>query len=279
MGKLKSSFKNMVLALGGVSIFAAGTLGLVQELTKEPIMLSELANQEAAIKEVVPDFDNNPIDEQYMLPTTDGDSLLCFPGKKDGKLVGLAIRTYSNKGFSGLVEIMVGLKPDGEIFNYSVLEQKETPGLGAKMVDWFKTDKNNQSVIGMNPGKNKVWVSKDGGEVDAITAATISSRAFLDAIDRAYRSYMASEDIDIDARTGASAQKKVETHEDEVSGITEKQTVVPEKKTEVRKVTSKPKIEAKQKTKTAIEEKKSTEEVDAQTSASSDYSTEEGETK
>jgi electron transport complex protein RnfG len=55
------------------------------------------------------------------------------------------------------------------------------------MADWFKVDKGNQSVLGKHPKNNKLTVSKDGGEVDAITAATISSRAFLDAVQIAYK--------------------------------------------------------------------------------------------
>ena len=87
---------------------------------------------------------------------------------------------------------MVGFKPDGSINNYSVLEHKETPGLGTKMEPWFKTTdptKANCNIIGKNPGTNNLTVSKDGGEVDAITAATISSRAFLEAVQTAYNEY------------------------------------------------------------------------------------------
>jgi Na+-translocating ferredoxin:NAD+ oxidoreductase subunit G len=204
MKKLESTFKNMVLVLSGISIFAAGALGLVNDMTKEPIRLAELAGQEAAIRKVTPAFDNSPVKEQYPLVTPEGDSITCYPAKKNGRLVGVAIKSYSSKGYGGRMEIMVGLKTDGSIFNYSVLKHAETPGLGSKMNEWFRTDKNKQSVLGLNPGKDKVWVAKDGGDVDAITAATISSRAFLDAVDRAYRSYMNSENVRVDAQSAAS---------------------------------------------------------------------------
>jgi len=87
-----------------------------------------------------------------------------------------------------------------------VLEQKETPGLGTKMVDWFKTDKGNQNVRGKNPVTNKLTVNKDGGEVDAITAATISSRAFLDAVHNAYNAYAKNSDAPgiMDGESGAT---------------------------------------------------------------------------
>lgn len=103
---------------------------------------------------------------------------------------------------------MVGFDKEGNIINYSVLEQKETPGLGTKMVDWFKTPIGNQDIRGKNPAKNNLTVKKDGGEVDAITAATISSRAFLDAIHNAYAAYSRNfenkEENKIDSESGAS---------------------------------------------------------------------------
>lgn len=265
MKKLESTFKNMVLVLGGISVFAAGALGIVNNLTREPIKLAEMAIQESAIREVTPGFDNTPVDEKYMLITDEGDSISCFPAKKDGKLTGVAIESYSTKGFGGEIKIMVGLEPDGRIFNYSVLKHKETPGLGSKMADWFRTKKNKQSILGLDPGKDKVWVSKDGGDVDAITAATISSRAFLDAIDRAYRAYMKSIDVELDARTGASVQNKV---------------AEPEKKGEADpgieksgKVASKPVT----KSKSDVVTDTVSEETDGVSAASAEYSTNEGE--
>jgi len=121
-----------------------------------------------------------------------GDKLEFYPAKKGNELVGTAVKTFTTNGFSGYIWIMVGFTPDGSINNYSVLEHKETPGLGTKMADWFKpTDpaKAKASIINKNPGTTNFTVSKDGGDIDAITAATISSRAFLDAVQTAYNEY------------------------------------------------------------------------------------------
>ncbi|MBS2100349.1 RnfABCDGE type electron transport complex subunit G [Carboxylicivirga linearis] len=189
MAKTESTLKNMVLTLLVITGVAGASLGSMYELTKEPIAAAKLAKQQAAIKEVVPEFNNNPGEEVYEAQSKEGFTLKFFPAKKDNQLVGTAIETMTNTGFGGDVKIMVGLKPDGSIINYQVLEHKETPGLGTKMDVWFKTDKDNQSIVGKNPAKNNLTVSKDGGEVDAITAATISSRAFLDAVRVAYETY------------------------------------------------------------------------------------------
>ena len=182
MAKTESTFKNMLLSLTLISLAASACLGFVYELTKKPIELSNLNKKLAAIKEVVPEFTNNPNDEMYRLPTGEGDSLDIYPAKKDGVLVGYAVNTYTKKGFNGNISLIAGFKPDGTIINITVLEQKETPGLGTKMVEPEFKDQFNDK----NPAEFALKVKKDGGPVDAITAATISSRAFCDAVQRAY---------------------------------------------------------------------------------------------
>ena len=85
---------------------------------------------------------------------------------------------------------MAGIDKEGNISGYEILEHAETPGLGSKMGVWFNNpEKPNQYIIGKNPKTTKFQVTKDGGDIDAITASTISSRAFLDALNRAYNSY------------------------------------------------------------------------------------------
>jgi Na+-translocating ferredoxin:NAD+ oxidoreductase subunit G len=197
MKKLESSFLNMLLVLMGIAVVAAGALGTVFDATKTPIENAKSAKQSAAIEQVVPGFNNNPTQEVLEFDI-DGEKVRVFPAKKDGVTIGAAVETFTKNGFSGVIKIMVGFDSTGKIINYSVLEHKETPGLGSKMQEWFRTGKGN--ITGFNPAENKLNVSKDGGEVDAITAATISSRAFLDAIDRGYKVYMR----EFDTITGAT---------------------------------------------------------------------------
>ncbi|MEA2106484.1 MAG: RnfABCDGE type electron transport complex subunit G [Bacteroidota bacterium] len=187
MAKKESNFKNMVFTLFMVTFIASAALGYIYEITKEPIAASKLAKQNNAIKQVVPEFNNEPGKESYKMGV-DGDTLEFFPAKNDGELVGTAVSTFTNKGFGGNIKIMVGFLPDGTIHNISVLEHKETPGLGDKM----QKSKSEWSVQfnGKNPADYKLKVSKDGGDVDAITASTITSRAFCDAVERAYNAYM-----------------------------------------------------------------------------------------
>jgi len=187
MAKKESTFFNMVFVLFIVAAIAGFALGYVYSITKEPIAKAKAAKIEKAIKEVLPEFDK--IEKTYKVMSFDGnkpkDSLEFFKASKDGKWVGTAVNTYTMKGFSGLIKLMVGFTPDGSIHKISVLEHKETPGLGTKM----STPKFIDQFNDKNPATFKLGVTKDGGDVDAITAATISSRAFCDATNRAYKTF------------------------------------------------------------------------------------------
>jgi electron transport complex protein RnfG len=191
MAKMQSSLKNMVLSLTLISLGASAALGFVYELTKEPIEMTLLNKKLDAIKQVVPEFTNNPNDDMFRLPTGEGDSLEVYPARNGDKVVGYAVQSYTNNGFSGYISFMVGFTPDGTIYNVSVLEQKETPGLGTKMVPEGTPEKPEfkDQFMGKNPADFTLKVKKDGGQVDAITAATISSRAFCDGVQRAYNTF------------------------------------------------------------------------------------------
>lgn len=206
MAKLQSTFKNMFLSLFTISLVVAVLLAQVNKMTAKPIAEAKALKLENAIKEVVPEFDNNPVEEAYKMPASNGDSLLVYPAKKGDDVVGFAINTYSNNGFSGNIQVMVGFDMEDNVVNYSILSHAETPGLGSKMNEWFRdAAKPSQVVIGRNLSEGNLSVSKDGGQIDAITASTITSRAFLEAINRAYAVYKAS-----DANSSATTENKTE---------------------------------------------------------------------
>ncbi len=183
--KLASTFPNMVITLLAVASVAALSLGAVYNMTKAPIEAAQKKKQEEAIRQVLPSFER--LEASKAISARGNDSLSMFFAYQGDQMVGVAVNTYTTKGFSGLVRLMVGLLPDGTINNTAVLEHKETPGLGDKM----QQSKSVWSLQfnGKNPGTNNIHVKKDGGEVDAITAATISSRAFVDAVLHAHETY------------------------------------------------------------------------------------------
>ncbi|MGQ7870307.1 RnfABCDGE type electron transport complex subunit G [Sunxiuqinia sp. sy24] len=195
MAQKESTFLNMTLTLFLVTLIAATILGFIYDLTKGDIALAKQKAQKEAIESVLPAFDTLG-DSYKILPDDAADSLEFFPAyDANQQLVGIAVKTFTKNGFSGLISIMAGLSPDGTITGFEVLEHKETPGLGAKMNTWFKDEgKPGQNIVGKSPATSKFEVSKDGGDVDAITASTITSRAFLDAIVRAYNTYKSKPD-------------------------------------------------------------------------------------
>ena len=197
MAKLQSTLPNMLLSLTAICLVAGAVLAGVYEVTKDPIEAAKIAELNAAIKAVTPDFDNDPSAEAYMAVTGEGDSLKIYPAKQGDEFVGVAVESNTKKGFGGEIKVIVGFDQAGKLLNYSVLQHAETPGLGAKMQDWFRMDKNKQSVLGRSIPDGGLKVTKDDKEngVDAITAATISSRAFLDAINRAYRAYAGADGV------------------------------------------------------------------------------------
>lgn len=191
MKKLASTLPNMILSLGAVTILAGTMLGVMYSVTKEPIARMEIERRDAAIKDVLPPYNNNPEADKTEI-TINSNEYTVYPAYMDGKLVGAAVKATSFNGFAGEIVVMCGFEADGTVKDYKVLQQAETPGLGAKMEEWFRDPAGARSVIGKNPGTVPFYVTKDKekhGAIDGITAATISSRAFLDAMREAYEAY------------------------------------------------------------------------------------------
>ncbi len=155
-------------------------------MTKEPIRLAELAKKNEAIAVVVPGFDNEPSLEVSKL-FMDGDTVYLYTARSGEQILGTAVETFTNKGFSGNFKLMVGFDTTGSIIDIAVISHSETPGLGNKM----EQDKSDFHVqfMGKNPESFNVAVKKDRGDVDAITASTITSRAYCDAVNRAYEAF------------------------------------------------------------------------------------------
>lgn len=181
----------MVLSLGVIGIVAGGLLGGMYAITKNPIAEAEQRQLTASIAEVVPTFDNSPEADSDTI-NMDGKDFVIYPAMENGRLNGAAVLGFTMEGFSGEVAVLCGFDAEGNVKDYRVIRHAETPGLGAKMEDWFHDPAGARSVIGKNPSVESFYVTKDKdkhGEIDAITAATISSRAFLGVMRQAYTAY------------------------------------------------------------------------------------------
>ena len=187
MKKKESTLINMVLVLFVITLAAGLSLGYVNDLTLEPKAKARLAKKVNALKTVLPQFNNAPVSEVIKVKIEEAkDSIELYPALKDSVFVGAAVTGTSERGYSGSVKLMVGFEPDGTIKNIAVLEQKETPGLGTKM----KGEKFMKQFRGKNPASFNLKVKKEGGEVDALAGATISTRAFGEATQQAYDAYL-----------------------------------------------------------------------------------------
>ena len=180
---MKSTLFNMVAVLFTITLIASAGVGAVNMITEEPIAAAKAAATTAAIANVLPAFEQNQMAEQEI----DGLPIKVYTATNGGDVVGYAVETMTKSGFGGAIRMMVGFLPEGKIYNVNVLEQAETPGLGTKMCD--EGNALISSIKDKDATSLEFKVKKDGGELDALTAATISSRAYYDAVARAKEAY------------------------------------------------------------------------------------------
>ena len=173
---VQSSFKNMTICLFAICVVCSSLLAGVYALTKEPIDAAAKAKNEAAIKEVLPPAAVT-IEEERTVDFEGASYAYNLAYDEQGNTVGCAINV-APVGFGGPISIKVGFDVNGVIWNTKVLSQAETPGLGAKCVDADFSDQ----FKGFDPAAKNLAVKKDGGDVDAITASTITSRAYTDGV-------------------------------------------------------------------------------------------------
>lgn len=202
---MESSLKNMVLVLFTITLLSSAAVGGVYTITKEPIAQAKVAAVNNALKQVLPEYETTT---SQTIEVNDM-AVEAYTATVADKAVGYAIKSSSKNGFGGAISLMVGFDTEGNIININVLEQKETPGLGTKMAE--EGNALQASLVGKNAGKVNLTVKKDGGDIDALTAATISSRAYAEAVAIAYEAFKVACGWQAEAgdvATGASKQKQ-----------------------------------------------------------------------
>lgn len=211
---MKSTLLNMTAVLFGITLIASAGVGVVNMITKKPIKQAEEAADIEALKSVLPEFGKKEIDSLYI----NNMLILVYTACRADERVGYAVKTMSKEGFGGPVSLMVGFTPAGEVINVNVLKQTETPGLGTKMADEGNPLINSIKGQQLEQKKlvgGKLAVTKDGGDVDALTAATISSRAYVDAINRAWMAFrnIAFGELLTDTASGTTRTSEPEAQE------------------------------------------------------------------
>lgn len=199
MKKLPSTLPNMLIVLTLISVIAAGALAYVNKITAGPIEENKARTLAEGINSVLGVTDAQ-VQKTVTVQDANGNDVIIYATDK-----GVAVQAIDPNGFGGKLSVLVGFAEEGSIKGYTVLEHAETPGLGAKAGLWFQKGEKGD-IIGKNPGEKELTVSKDGGDVDAITASTITSRAFLRAVNVAFHAYAGASATD--GQTGASQQQK-----------------------------------------------------------------------
>lgn len=196
MKKLESTWYNMAIVLTVISVVAGAALAYVNELTKGPIAEIQQRNEAQAIKTVLCD-DNAVITDTIC----NGEVVVYLTDN------GAAVKTTDplNGSFGGGLTIMVGLNKEFQVLGYTVLLSNETPGLGAKADEWFQIGGKGE-IVGKKAGQ--LATTKDNGDVDAITASTITTRSFLRAVNNAYAEYakVVNPNAEADVHTSATAK-------------------------------------------------------------------------
>ena len=185
----------MIVSLVLIAALAAAALAGVYLMTKDSIDNVQKEKKQSALNAVLPGFDGKIIPVPTTVPGDKDPVTVNVAVTNDNTLFGAAVETYTNKAFGGTFTLMVGFDADGNILGTEVIKAAETPGLGDKI----NKNKSNfaEQFVSMNPSAADfdLKVKKDGGEVDAITAATISSRAYCDAVNRAAKAFYGTKEI------------------------------------------------------------------------------------
>lgn len=185
MKKSKNNLRAILSAMVITAFLSAVLLTFVHNITEKPIKAAQERLIAESIKKVAAgEFDNDPFAESLII-YNGRDQLVLYPARKNGYVTSVIVKSFSNKGFGGRMDVLVSFLLDGTINGYNVFNHKETPGLGSKVNDKHFKD----GIIGLNPRRKGFNVKQDGGNIDAVTGATISSRAVVDAIQKAYDGY------------------------------------------------------------------------------------------
>ena len=186
MKKLKSTLPNMVIVLTCVALITGGLLAWVNHVTEAPKLAEQQRSLAADISKVMGGKTVKETDVKNITKEFDGKTyefVVHYVALINGTPLGKAVES-TTMGFGGDLTVLVGLDLQGKVLGYAIRQTSETPGLGIKAEEWFQKD-GKGSIIGKDPLSKSFAVSKDNGDIDGITASTITSRAFLKAVQQA----------------------------------------------------------------------------------------------
>ena len=206
--KKNPTIVQMVVVLLLIAVICSAGVAAIYDATKDTIAQQKAEKEQASLKLVLPEHDNDPVKDAVTIKLN-GEEYQCYVAKKGGQPVGYAVKAGNMNGYNGHVEVLTGFKPDGTIINSQATVLAETPGLGQKAIE----PKYHDQFNGKNPSAFRLTVKKDGGDVDAISAATITSRAYAHAVQTAYDALMTHLGKPVEAHSGATSNSNANESE------------------------------------------------------------------
>ena len=206
--KKNPTIVQMVVVLLLIAVICSAGVAAIYDATKDTIAQQKAEKEQASLKLVLPVHDNDPVKDAVTIKLN-GEEYQCYVAKKGGQPVGYAVKAGNMNGYNGHVEVLTGFLPDGTIINTQATELNETPGLGQKA----KEPKYHDQFNGKNPSSFLLTVKNDGGKVDAISAATITSRAYAHAVQTAYDALMTHLGKPVEAHSGATSNSNANESE------------------------------------------------------------------
>lgn len=206
--KKNPSIAQMVIVLLLIAVICSAGVAAVYDMTKDTIQKQKEEKEQASLKLVLPEYDNDPTQDMVQIKLNDAE-YLCYTAKKGGVIVGYAVKAGNMNGYNGHVEVLTGFKPDGTIINTQATVLAETPGLGQKAIE----PKYHDQFKDKNPKTFRLTVKSDGGDVDAISAATITSRAYAHAVQTAYDALMTHLGVNVEVNSGATSNSNANESE------------------------------------------------------------------
>ena len=174
-------YAKLVGVLGVICLLSGILLAEVHRLTKDAIAHAERAEKLDALKMILPSYDNDPDSQRHTI-VKEGAEWIFYVATKDGRTSGIAFEGVSQQGYGGQIRLIGGVSTSGTLQKIRILEHTETPGLGAKIAEpdfMQKFEDKSADDIGWCILKKD---DQENGRVDAITGATISSRAVTDTV-------------------------------------------------------------------------------------------------
>ncbi len=174
----------LILVLTLTATLTGSLLAIANKWTEEPIQAARRADLLQALTVVLPEHDNEP-DRDAITIEIETREHTFYPARCNGEFTGAAF-TSRAEGYGGSITVMIGVDANDDIHAIHILNHQETPGLGANIANPEFTGQ----FSGQDAADGKTALRREGGNIEAVTAATVSSEAVTEAVNKGLNRYL-----------------------------------------------------------------------------------------